>query len=93
MSAIRTPDIEGEVFNIGSGRAFPLKEIARKVWEISGADASLLEIGARSASLSELHDTCADISKAKRILDWQPSINLADGLNQTIESIRENSKI
>lgn len=93
MNVIKTPDIEGEVFNIGSGRAFPLKEIARKVWEISGADASLLKIGARSASLSELHDTCADISKAKRILDWQPSINLADGLNQTIESIRENSKI
>ncbi len=92
MSAIRTPDIEGEVFNIGSGRAFPLREIAEKVWEISGADASLLKIGARKASLSELHNTCADITKAEKFLNWQPTISLTDGLNQTIKSIKENFK-
>ncbi len=92
MSAIRTPDIEGEVFNIGSGRAFPLREIAEKVWEISGADASLLKIGARKVSLSELHNTCADITKAEKFLNWQPTISLTDGLNQTIKSIKENSK-
>jgi nucleoside-diphosphate-sugar epimerase len=52
----------------------------------------LLKIGARSASLSELHDTCADITKAEKILNWQPNVSLADGLNQTIESIKEISK-
>jgi nucleoside-diphosphate-sugar epimerase len=92
MSAIRTPDIEGEVFNVGSGRAFPLREIAEKVWEISGADASLLKIGARKASLSELHNTCANITKAEKTLNWQPTISLTDGLNQTIKSIKENFK-
>ncbi|HXH70379.1 MAG TPA: NAD(P)-dependent oxidoreductase [Pyrinomonadaceae bacterium] len=92
MSAIRTPDIDGEVFNVGSGQALPLREIARKVWEVSGADGSLLKIGARSASLSELHDTCADITKAEKFLNWQPNISLEDGLNQTINSIKENSK-
>ncbi len=92
MSAIRTPNIEGEVFNVGSGQAFPLREIAEKVWEISGADASLLKIGARKASLSELHNTCADITKTEKFLNWQPKITLADGLNQTIKSIKENFK-
>lgn len=90
MKAICTSGIEGEVFNIGSGRAFPLKEIALKIWEISGADKSVLKIGARTAGLSELHDTCADISKAKRILQWQPAVTLEDGLTETIKSTREN---
>lgn len=91
MQASRTLNVEGEVFNIGSGQAFPLREIARKVWEITGADESLLKIGARAASLSELHDTCADITKARTLLDWQPRIALDDGLRQTIKSIKEKS--
>ncbi len=88
MRASRTPNIEGEVFNIGSGQAFPLKEIAEKVWKITGADDSLLKVGARNASSSELHDTCADITKAKTLLGWQPKVSLEDGLRQTIASIK-----
>lgn len=93
MNAIETPNIEGETFNIGSGQAYPLREIARQVWKISGADSALLKIGARSASPAEMHDTCADITKAEKILNWQPRVALTDGLNQTIKSIRENSKV
>ncbi len=87
MRAIQTPGIEGEIFNIGSGNASPLREIAEKVWEICGANPTLLKIGARGAALAELHDTCADISKAKQIIKWEPKVSLEDGLKQTIHSI------
>lgn len=93
LLASRTPRIEGEVFNVGSGEAFPLREIARRVWEISGADASLLKIGARTASLAELHDTCADIGKAETSLGWRPTVSLNDGLHLTIKSIKEKIKV
>ena len=33
-----------------------------------------------------------DISKAKRILNWEPNINLEDGLNKTIKYFKELSK-
>jgi nucleoside-diphosphate-sugar epimerase len=90
MSAIQTPNIEGEAFNIGSGLATPLSEIAKKVWQITDADISNLKIGARKASLAELHDTCADITKAGKVLNWLPTTSLEDGLNQTIKSVRES---
>jgi nucleoside-diphosphate-sugar epimerase len=92
MKTIRTPDIEGEAFNIGSGQATTLREIAEKVWEISGADKSLLKIGARRAADAELHNTCADITKAEKVLNWCPTVSLEVGLNQTIKSIKENLK-
>ncbi|MEO6590069.1 MAG: NAD(P)-dependent oxidoreductase, partial [Pyrinomonadaceae bacterium] len=93
ISAIRTPAIEGEVFNVGSGQAFPLREIAEKVWSICGANHSSLKIGARKVSVSELHDTCADITKAEKFLKWQPTTSLTDGLNQTIKSIKEKFEL
>ena len=92
MNAILTPNIEGETFNIGSGRATPLKEIAEKVWEITRADTSLLKIGARKTSFAELHNTCADISKAENVLIWHPTVSLEDGLIRTIKSIKESLK-
>lgn len=92
MNAIRTPNIEGEAFNIGSGRSTPLREIAEKVWEITGADTSLLKIGARKTFFAELHNTCADISKAENVLNWHPIVSLEDGLFQTIKSIKERIK-
>lgn len=92
ICAVNAVGIEGQVFNIGSGTARPLREIAKKVWEISGADQALLKIGARKASISELHNTCADISKAADVLKWQPEISLEEGLNQTIRSIKNQRK-
>lgn len=92
MSAIRTPNVEGETFNIGSGTAIPLREIAEKVWEITGADYSMLKIGARKTSPAELHDTCADITKAEKALNWHPTTSLEAGLNKTIKSVKERLK-
>lgn len=92
MLACRAPGIEGEVFNVGSGQAFLLREIARRVWEIIGADDSLLKIGARTASLAELHDTCADIAKVKLTLGWQPQVSLDEGLRLTIKSVEEKNR-
>jgi nucleoside-diphosphate-sugar epimerase len=91
MQTIRKPNVEGEVFNIGSGQTFPLRVIAEKIWEITGADKSLLKIGARTAPAAELHDTCANITKARTLLDWRPKITLDDGLKQTIKSIQEKA--
>ncbi len=89
ISASFEKNIEGEVFNIGSGVAFPLREIAKKVWNITGADSEMLQVGFRKANDSELLDTFADITKAKKMLEWHPEVSLDEGLNQTIEAIKK----
>ncbi len=86
-SAMTTFGIEGEAINIGSGRAFELKYIAEKIWELIGADKTLLKIGARPAGKTEIYDTCADISKAAKLLDWRPEISLENGIKLTVEKM------
>ncbi len=36
------------------------------------------------------HVRCPDITKAKKLLKWQPKVELSDGLNRTIEWFKEN---
>ena len=35
-------------------------------------------------------DTWADIAKAKRLLDWQPTTNFEEGVKELVKWYREN---
>jgi nucleoside-diphosphate-sugar epimerase len=76
--------VEGKIINVGSGQARRLRDVAELIWQISDSKAPLL-IGERPASESDMHDTWADISRAKELLNWAPQTSLEDGLRRTIE--------
>ena len=88
IAAASAPDVEGRVINLGSGQCHRLREVAELIWTLTGATASLL-IGARDAAEAELYDTWADIRNARRLLGWQPRVELEDGLRRTIESAKD----
>lgn len=66
---------KGEVINIGGGIRYSIKYIA----ELIGGEVEYV------APRIEPHDTEADISKAKEILDWSPVITLEDGIKELKE--------
>lgn len=92
IAAASAADVDGAVINLGSGKALPLREVAATIWRLTGSLAPL-QIGARPAPPDELHDTWADISRAKELLDWEPQIDLEEGLSKTISWERERSGI
>jgi nucleoside-diphosphate-sugar epimerase len=76
--------VEGEIFNVGSGESIALRSLAKKIWEIAGADEKLLKIGARQTGVNELHDTQADVSKIRARFGWKPQISLDEGLRRVV---------
>jgi polyisoprenyl-phosphate glycosyltransferase len=76
------PNIAGESFNIGSGRATTLAALADLAIESFG-----LKVKPRfNPAAGRAWDTdnwYSDSSKAKRLLGWSAKIGLADGLKQT----------
>lgn len=75
--AMTADGASGEIFNIGSGKNYSIVDVAKMIGK---------EFVFIPARLGEINDTCADISKAERILKWKPQVNLLDYINENSSS-------
>jgi UDP-glucuronate decarboxylase len=73
--------------NIGNPVEFTIKELADKVLEFIPESNS--KIIYKDLPKDDPKQRKPDISLAKKMLDWEPRINLADGLEKTIEYFRQ----
>jgi len=71
----------GEI-NIGSEVESNLLDIRRNLEQALGAP---LKIKEAPAKLGEQRRSCLNCQLAKKILNWQPEVNLAEGIKRTIE--------
>lgn len=77
-----------EIINLGGGNdPISLNEIIAKLEELLGKKA---KIDYKPFHQADLKETWADISKAKRLLGWEPEISPFDGLERTVEWYWEN---
>jgi UDP-glucose 4-epimerase len=73
-------EISGEVFQIATGQATSVAELAELVQTVSGIPAEKLSAAARNGDVRESYSA---IAKAARMLGWRPDTNLEEGLRQT----------
>jgi UDP-glucuronate decarboxylase len=73
-------DVTGPV-NLGNPREFTMLQLAQQVIEITGSRSQLVF---KPLPQDDPRQRQPDISKAKQLLDWQPNVNLADGLRKTV---------
>ncbi len=74
--------LKGQCINLGTGIATSVLEIARLVLEMLGKPESLIQhIGDRPG---QVRKHIASTEKARRLLNWQATSTLADGLARTI---------
>lgn len=73
-------DFHGPI-NIGNPNEFTIKELAEKVIDITGSASKLVF---KPLPTDDPLQRQPDISLAKKELDWEPKIQLEDGLKQTI---------
>ena len=71
--------------NIGNPVEYSILEFARKIIELTG---SRSEIVHEELPVDDPKVRRPDISKARRVLGWEPSVPLEEGLRRTIEFFR-----
>jgi len=85
LEKILTGEFEFEVFNIGSGYSVSVKEIIDEFSNISGMHKNV--ISPEIYRKNEIMDVVADITKAKKLLNWSPKISLRQGLELVYNSL------
>jgi len=80
LTALREK-VEGQAFNIGNGKATPIKDVARQILKTLQKDEKLIQIA--QSSQPETMGNVGVSRKAKRILGWEPQVSLHEGLTQT----------
>lgn len=84
IKLIERSDFVYEIFNIGSGSNYSVDEIASIINSLHN---NKLKIIYRSIIRDkEIHETLADISKVKKMLNWSPKTTLYKGLQKIIEN-------
>ena len=75
-----------EVFNIGSGKQISILELARLIMRLAGLGGEPVFDKPRPG---DIRHSYADISKAKKILGFEPSISLEKGVGDLLRSWQE----
>lgn len=68
----------GEVFNIGSGESRSVLDVAEQIIDALGADLS--PVVTRKYRVGDIRHCYADISKARRLLHYEPRVRFEEGL-------------
>jgi NAD dependent epimerase/dehydratase len=83
----------GEVFNLGTGKAYSIGELARILVDMVRPGAEIVSDPARvRPARSEVGVLVASAEKARSVLGWKPEVSLEDGLAKTVEYMREAAK-
>jgi len=86
---VRLMDTSDEVtgpINLGNPTEFTMLELAERVLELTG---SRSQIVFRPLPVDDPRQRQPDITRARRLLGWQPTVPLADGLALTVSYFRE----
>lgn len=91
LQAISSPDAIGRAINIGSGREVSVKDLASLIGSMVNRTIAIhTEEERLRPENSEVERLLADSTMARKILGWEPAVSLEEGLQLTVEWIRDH---
>jgi nucleoside-diphosphate-sugar epimerase len=85
LRACEAPKAPGQVINVATGGRISLNELWATMNRLAGTSLSARHVDARAG---DVRDSQADISKAKSLLGYEPTVFLEEGLRRTIDWYR-----
>lgn len=87
---VAAEDVEGEVFNIGSGQRRPNMEVARRILDLVNSPDSLISLVKDRPGHVRCH--AVDSRKFCQRFSWQAPTSFEEGLRRTVAWYRQNER-
>jgi UDP-glucose 4-epimerase len=78
--------VSGRVMNVATGERITLNDVVKELREITGYDGP---VGYAPERAGDIKHSLADISLARELLGYAPSVDLREGLRKTVEWYRK----
>jgi len=89
VRAAQEPAMIGEIVNVGNDRASTFLDVAKILQELVPGTAIAFTDFTPERKAQEPGDFVSDISKIRRLLAWEPTVDLREGLSRTVQFYRE----
>jgi UDP-glucose 4-epimerase len=83
-----TEEAYGQVFNVGNSRASSFRELAETVVRVAGSGRWEFAPFSPERAAQEPGDFCSDVRKIKRVVGWEPTTPLDEGVERTVRYYR-----
>jgi UDP-glucose 4-epimerase len=83
-----TEEAYGQVFNVGNSRASSFRELAETVVRVAGTGRWEFGPFSPERAAQEPGDFCSDVRKIKRVVGWEPTTSLDEGVAHTVRYYR-----
>ncbi len=91
LLAATAPAAIGQTLNLGSGREIAMGDLAQLIARLVGRTISIQSEEQRlRPEKSEVERLLADSTLARRLLGWEPTVSLEEGLGHTLEWMRQH---
>ena len=77
-----------EPVNIGNPNEFTMEKLAELVLSITGSKSPLLRVPHPPEREGDPQQRCPDITLARDLLGWEPSVSLSEGLSRMVHYFR-----
>jgi UDP-glucuronate decarboxylase len=87
LKIVHKEEALGEVINLGNNKEFTILELANIIKELTHSDS---KITFKPLPIDDPMRRCADLTKANKLLNWQPTTPLKEALIKTIAWFKDN---
>ena len=84
LAAARTTHV-GEAYNVGTGESITIRELAELIRELADSDSDIVHTEPREGDIDHSE---ADISKVCHQLEYEPTVSIREGIEETIDWYR-----
>jgi UDP-glucose 4-epimerase len=93
VTAMASPAGVNEDFNISASQELAVEDIARIVWRACGRDQADFELERLPSFAVDVQRRWPSVEKARRLLGWQASVDVEDGIAETVHWLRTHEAV